>query len=247
MRSLLGSVGHAYYNMLFLGNLFAFLDLVPRVAEPQSPAPAAGDTCGHAASTSMRSRFASPGSQRTALDALDLGDRARTSRRDRRHQRRRKSTPLKLVCRFYDPQGGRVALNGVDVRGLPIEELRSQVTVLIPGSRCTTTRPWPRTSALHPAMARATRADIEAARAAGAEELSRACRRATRRRSASGSRAAWNCRRASGSASHLRAPSCARAPLIILGRAHERHGFVGRVRLAPPLPARLPPDARRSS
>jgi ATP-binding cassette subfamily B protein len=170
MRSLLGSVGHAYYNMLFLGNLFAFLDLVPRVAEPQDPRQLPATPAGigiHFDAVTFRY----PGSQRTALDALDLEIAPGQVVAIVGTNGAGKSTLLKLVCRFYDPQGGRVALNGVDVRELPIEELRSQVTVLFqePVHYNATVA---ENIALHPAMARTTRADIEAAaHAAGAEEL----------------------------------------------------------------------------
>ena len=170
MRSLLGNVGHAYYNMLFLGNLFAFLDLVPRVAEPHDPRQLAATPAGIGIRFDAVT-FRYPGSERTALDALDLEIAPGQVVAIVGTNGAGKSTLLKLVCRFYDPQGGRVELNGVDVRALPIEELRSQVTVLFqePVHYNATVA---ENIALHPAMARATRADIEAAaRAAGAEEL----------------------------------------------------------------------------
>lgn len=33
-----------------------------------------------------------------------------------------KSTLVKLLCRFYEPQGGRILLNGVDIREIPLED-----------------------------------------------------------------------------------------------------------------------------
>ena len=41
-----------------------------------------------------------------------------------------KSTLIKLLCRFYDPQAGRVELDGVDLRAFSLAELRSCITVL---------------------------------------------------------------------------------------------------------------------
>jgi ATP-binding cassette subfamily B protein/subfamily B ATP-binding cassette protein MsbA len=38
-----------------------------------------------------------------------------------------KSTVIKLLMRFYDVQGGMVALDGVDVRNMPLAFLRSQI------------------------------------------------------------------------------------------------------------------------
>ena len=41
-----------------------------------------------------------------------------------------KSTLVKLLCRFYDPAGGSVELDGVDLRAMSVEELRRRITVL---------------------------------------------------------------------------------------------------------------------
>ena len=41
-----------------------------------------------------------------------------------------KSTLVKLLCRFYDPEAGRITLDGIDLRDLSLEELRSRITVL---------------------------------------------------------------------------------------------------------------------
>ncbi len=42
-----------------------------------------------------------------------------------------KSTIVNLICRFYDPDAGRVLLDGVDVRELRKEELRRQIGVVL--------------------------------------------------------------------------------------------------------------------
>jgi ATP-binding cassette subfamily B protein len=41
-----------------------------------------------------------------------------------------KSTLIKLLCRFYDPDAGRILLDGVDLRALDQAALRRQITVL---------------------------------------------------------------------------------------------------------------------
>ena len=41
-----------------------------------------------------------------------------------------KSTLVKLLCRFYDPDGGRILLDGVDLRDFDPEVLRRRVAVL---------------------------------------------------------------------------------------------------------------------
>lgn len=41
-----------------------------------------------------------------------------------------KSTVVKLLCRFYDPERGAIFWNGVDLRDIPLAELRSRMGVL---------------------------------------------------------------------------------------------------------------------
>jgi len=41
-----------------------------------------------------------------------------------------KTTLIKLLCRFYDPQAGQVEMDGVDLRDVSLAELRSRITVL---------------------------------------------------------------------------------------------------------------------
>ena len=41
-----------------------------------------------------------------------------------------KSTLIKLLCRFYDPDEGRILLDGVDLRALDQDALRRQIAVL---------------------------------------------------------------------------------------------------------------------
>jgi len=132
MRSLLGSVGHAYYNVLFLGNLFAFLDLESRVTDVQHPrALSQPDAC----STGMRIRFRDvsfqyPGSARTALRDLDLEIPAGEVAAIVGANGAGKSTLIKLLCRFYDPQQGTIELDDIDVRELARGDLHGLITVL---------------------------------------------------------------------------------------------------------------------
>lgn len=45
-----------------------------------------------------------------------------------------KSTLVKLLCRFYDPSSGRLTLDGVDFRDLPLAELRGRMAVVLQDS-----------------------------------------------------------------------------------------------------------------
>ena len=132
MRSLLGGVGQIYYNILFLGNLFEFLDLKPRINDPANPRPAPMPAAGERG-LEIRFRdvnFCYPGSERVALRNLDLTIPAGQIAAIVGTNGAGKSTLLKLLCRFYDPRDGSIELNGIDVRDISLHELRGSMTML---------------------------------------------------------------------------------------------------------------------
>jgi ATP-binding cassette subfamily B protein len=132
MRTLLANVGQVYYNSLFLGNLFEFLNLKPNVEEPlviaSLPSVATG-TDGLSLAFENVS-FDYPGTARRALDGLNLSVPPGQIAAIVGANGAGKSTLVKLLCRFYDPQSGRVLVGGVDARNVSLEKLRERVTVL---------------------------------------------------------------------------------------------------------------------
>jgi ATP-binding cassette subfamily B protein len=128
MRSLLGNVSQIYSNTLFLEQLFAFLDLKAQVTDPVDARPIpTGVTRGI---TFRNVTFRYPGAERPALQDFTLTIPANKVVAIVGANGAGKSTLLKLMCRLYDPESGRVELDGVDVRHLPVNELRRMITVL---------------------------------------------------------------------------------------------------------------------
>ncbi len=128
MRSLLESVGQVASSALFMGVLFDFLERKPRVRPPERPAvlPAAA-----AHAVRFRGvRFSYPGVSRPVLDGFDLEVPAGTMAAVVGPNGAGKSTLIKLLCRFYDPDEGTVALDGVDLKQLDPEEVRGRIAVL---------------------------------------------------------------------------------------------------------------------
>jgi ATP-binding cassette, subfamily B, bacterial len=70
LRSLLGDVGKIYSNTLFLGNLFEFLGLEPRVLDPPNPVPTPSVLEKGICFQQVTFRY--PGSQRMALQDFNL-------------------------------------------------------------------------------------------------------------------------------------------------------------------------------
>ncbi len=166
MRSLLQNVGHLYSNSLFLGNLFEFLALKPKVIDGPHPIPIRTATTQIISEQESDSRkiidpwsssphplvehplprgeggnqeegisfrhvtFRYPGSQQPALWDFSLNISTGKKVAVVGLNGSGKSTLIKLLCRFYDPDEGLIELDGTDLRDLPIEDLRKQLTVL---------------------------------------------------------------------------------------------------------------------
>jgi ATP-binding cassette, subfamily B, bacterial len=108
------------------GRTFAWLELIERLPAPEHPRtlPAGGLSV-----TFDQVRFAYPGEDEVLLGvdlALEPGEIVAVCGGTGAG----KSTLLNLLPRFYDPTAGRVLLGGVDLRDVPIAELRRAVAVI---------------------------------------------------------------------------------------------------------------------
>jgi ATP-binding cassette subfamily B protein len=128
MRALLQGVGQLYYNLLFLGNLFEFLSLEPKVISPEVPAQLESRLQRGIRFRDVRFRY--PGIGQPALDGFTLAVPAGSIAAVVGPNGAGKSTLLKLLCRFYDPEEGNVEIDGVDLRKLNLEDLRRHIAVL---------------------------------------------------------------------------------------------------------------------
>ena len=167
MRTLLDNAGQLYANSLFLGNLFEFLALQPRIER-------AGGTTVRSFQhgvTFNRVFFSYPDTTSKALDDFTITIPSGKIVAIVGPNGAGKSTLLKLLCRFYDPNEGSIAIDGKDLKDFVLDDLRRLITVLFqqPFHYNTTVRD----NILYGDLSvEATDAEIEAAvRAAGAEEI----------------------------------------------------------------------------
>ncbi len=128
MRALLTNVGQIYTNSLFLVNLFEFLDLETRVLSPLHPRPAPPHLSHGIGFRNVT--FTYPGADHPALLDFNLNIPARRTVAIVGANGAGKTTLLKLLCRFYDPDAGRVELDGIDLRDLSLTQLRRMITVM---------------------------------------------------------------------------------------------------------------------
>lgn len=128
MRSVLGNLNQIHQNNLFINDLFKFFELQPSIINPPQPEPIPTKLNHNIQFKNITFRY--PGSHQPVLKDFNLiipagkivaivGDNGAG-----------KSTLTKLLCRFYDPESGRIELGGVDLRNFSLEELRRQITIL---------------------------------------------------------------------------------------------------------------------
>jgi ATP-binding cassette subfamily B protein len=112
----------------FIGHLYEFLDLVPKISSPKNPRPM---PIPMQKGVSFEEVFFSyPGSERAALQGLNLHIAPGEVVAIVGENGSGKTTLVKLLCRLYDPDGGCVAIDGVDVREMNVDDLRREISVI---------------------------------------------------------------------------------------------------------------------
>ncbi len=131
MRSLLQTSGQLYGNLLFLTNLFEFLDLPLKVVDPVDPVPLPAPSATGGIRLSFKHvTFTYPGAGKPALQDFSLEIEAGQTVAIVGDNGAGKTTLIKLLCRLYDPQEGCITWQGIDLRQLCLIDLRRQITVL---------------------------------------------------------------------------------------------------------------------
>jgi ATP-binding cassette subfamily B protein len=128
MRTVMTNLGLLYRNVLYVENYFDFLQLRPRVAEPEDPVGVPRPLKHGVTLRDVTFRY--PGSRSPVLEHFDLEIPAGLTVAIVGPNGAGKSTLLKLILRLYDPEAGCVEWDGVDLRRFLTTELRRSVTVL---------------------------------------------------------------------------------------------------------------------
>jgi ATP-binding cassette subfamily B protein len=127
LRVILEGAGKIYHSLLFVETLEEFLGLQPKIqAVTSSPAslPASGSIRFENVS------FTYPGGSHRALDGFSMEIPEGKVVALVGHNGAGKSTLVKLLCRFYDPEGGQILLGGADLRSFDPAALRRKIAVL---------------------------------------------------------------------------------------------------------------------
>ena len=129
VTAVLNGFAGLYEDNLFLSNLYAFLDLKPRVTAPAKPLPCPSRIARGIAFSEVS--FTYPGTSRRVLEAVDLTIAPGQVIALVGENGSGKTTLVKLLCRLYDPESGRVTVDGVDIRQLDPAQWRRQISVIL--------------------------------------------------------------------------------------------------------------------
>ncbi len=127
--SVLTGVAGLYEDNLFLSNFYKFMDLKPRVLAPAKPEPTPTRI-----SRGIEFRdvhFAYPSDSRKVLEAVNLSIAPGQVIALVGANGSGKTTLVKLLCRLYDPDAGRITVDGTDIRRLDPIEWRRKVSVIL--------------------------------------------------------------------------------------------------------------------
>lgn len=127
MNSMVGNAGQVLNSALFLDDLFEFLDQKPMLKDPERPVPipALQEEIAFENVT-----FTYPGGNHPALENFTLRIPAGKVVAIVGENGAGKSTLSKLLCRFYDPDEGRVTWEGHDLRSFAQEDLRRAISIM---------------------------------------------------------------------------------------------------------------------
>ena len=128
IESLFGSLNNIAEQALYIKDLFDFLETRPNIVSPLNALPAPRPI--QSGFEFRDVSFAYPGSERQVLRRVsfrfDAGERIALIGENGAG----KTTLVKLLARLYDPTGGVILLDGVDLREYDVDSLRAEIGVI---------------------------------------------------------------------------------------------------------------------
>ncbi|BAZ65654.1 MAG: ABC transporter ATP-binding protein/permease [Pelatocladus maniniholoensis HA4357-MV3] len=128
VKSLLDNLAQIYRNSLFISNLFDFLQIQPQIVDPSNPVPVPSTLKQEIRFDQVTFRY--PGTEEVVLENFNLTIPAGKIVAIVGDNGAGKSTLIKLLCRFYDPDSGRIELDGINLCEFAVTKLRRLITVL---------------------------------------------------------------------------------------------------------------------
>jgi len=128
LREMMRGLGDLYGNNLYLNSFYELMDLEPKVVDPPDPKPMPQPI--REGIVFERVSFKYPEGERTALREVDLEIHPGETIALVGSNGAGKTTLVKLLCRLYEPSGGRIMVDGIDLREIAAGELRREISVV---------------------------------------------------------------------------------------------------------------------
>jgi ATP-binding cassette, subfamily B, bacterial len=125
IQSILGGFSGMYEHNLYLNNLYELMAMQPSMPVPAKPAEVPQPLRGEIRFDNVS--FAYPGSDKNAVTDLSFTVKAGETLAVVGRNGAGKTTIFKLICRLYDPSGGRILIDGIDLRDFEPDQLRRQI------------------------------------------------------------------------------------------------------------------------
>jgi ATP-binding cassette subfamily B protein len=126
--SMLGGLAGLYEDNLFLTDLKTFLELKPKVVQPELPKPVPRPM--RRGIVLDRVSFSYPDSTRSVLEDISMEIRPGEHVALVGENGSGKTTLVKLLCRLYDPTDGAIRIDGIDLREFDSRDLRREIGII---------------------------------------------------------------------------------------------------------------------
>ncbi len=128
LEGLLSGFSQVAGQALYLDDLFSFFEIEPEIRSPEGAIPFPATIQQGVTFENVGFRY--PGSERWAVRHLDFSIRAGETLALVGENGAGKTTIVKLLARLYDPDEGRILLDGHDLRDYDLDQLRSAIGVI---------------------------------------------------------------------------------------------------------------------
>lgn len=125
IQSILSGFSGMYEHNLYLNNLFELMAKEPSMPVAANPTPVPEVLRGEIRFDHVT--FAYPGAEKSALTDLTFTIKAGETLAVVGRNGAGKTTLFKLICRLYDPNEGRILIDGIDIRDFEPDVLRRQI------------------------------------------------------------------------------------------------------------------------
>ena len=128
IQTILGALARLYEDNLFLTNFYQFLDLKPAILSPDNAVPVPESLTQRVEFENVH--FSYPGGKKDVIAGISLTLHPGEVIALVGENGSGKTTLVKLLCRLYDPDEGKITVNGIDLRDVDPVAWRKKISVI---------------------------------------------------------------------------------------------------------------------